>query len=88
MATIYKTINDVVEEYVRPTLGDWAKFYNVKDIAYEISYYRTIRDTDCVRFDRSCRILEDVHDPDSVFFDADIFWDVAEDNRKGNQYRG
>ena len=90
MTTSYKTINDVIEQYVRPTLGDRAKFYNLEDIAYEITYYRTIRDMDycghpeCVRLDRSCRILKDVHDPDSYFFDANMFWDVAEDNRKGN----
>ncbi len=82
MATSYKTINDVVGDYVLPTLGDWEKFYNVVDIAYEISYYPTIREADYVGFDRSCRILKDVHDPDSEFFDADMFWDVAEDNRK------
>ena len=85
MATSYKTIKDVIEEYVRPTLGDWAKFYNIEDIAYEITYYGTIRDEDCVRLDRSCRILKDVHDPDSQFFDADIFWDVAELYRKATE---
>ena len=84
MATSYNTINDVVDMYVRPTLGRWAKFYNLEAIAYEISYYPTISDTDCVRLDRSCRILKDVHDPDSEFFDAEMLWDVAEDNTKGN----
>ena len=84
MATSYNTINDIVDMYVRPTLGRWAKFYNLEAIAYEISYYPTISDTDCVRLDRSCRILKDVHDPDSEFFDAEMLWDVAEDNTKGN----
>ena len=84
MATSYNTINDVIELYVRPTLGRWAKFYNLEAIAYEITYNRTIRDKDCVRLERSCRILKNVHDPYSEFFDADMFWDVAEDNRKGN----
>ena len=86
MATSYKTINDVIEQYVRPALGDWAFLYNLEDIAYEITYYRTIRDTDCVRLDRSCLILKDVHDPYSVFFDPDMFWDIVADNTKGKCY--
>ena len=86
MTTIYNTIKDVVEKYVRPTLGDWAKFYNLEDIAYEITHYRTIRDEDCIRLDRSFLVLKDVHDPDSEFFDADMFWDVAECNRIAAKY--
>ena len=84
MATSFKTIDDVVEEYVRPTLSRWAKYYDLLSIAYEITYYPTVRDGDHVCLDRSQRILKDVHDPDSYFFDASVFWDVAEDNRKGN----
>ena len=82
--TNYKTIKDVIEQYVRPTLGRWAKFYDLEAIAYEITYYRTIREPNYVSLDLSCRILKDVHNPYSEFFDADMFWDVAEDNRKGN----
>ena len=84
MATSYKTIDDVVELYVRPTLGRWAKYYDLLSIAYEITYYPTVRDGDNVYLDRSRRILKSEHDPKSVFFDADMFWDVAEDNMKGN----
>ena len=82
MATTYKNIKDVVEKYVRPTLGDWARFYNLEYIACDISYYRTIREPNYVHLDRSCCILKDVHDPYSEFFDPDLFWDVAEHNRK------
>ena len=71
MATSYKTIDDVAEEYVRPRLGGWAKYFDLVSIAYEITYYRTVHP------DRSERILKDVHDPDSEFFDADMFWDVV-----------
>ena len=84
MATRFKTINDVVEEYVRPALGGWAEFYDIVSIAYEITFYLTVRDDDYVHFDRSQRILKDVHDPESKFFDADMFWDICEHYRKGN----
>ena len=84
MTTSFKTIDDVVERYVRPTLGGWAKLYNLEDIAYEITYCPIVRDGDYVCLYRSQRILIDVHDPYSEFFDADMFWAVAEDSRKGN----
>ena len=82
MTTSYKTINDVIEQYVRPTLGRTAKYYDLVSIAREITYYRTVRAGDTVYLDRSRRILKDVHDPESEFFDADMLWDVAEDYRK------
>ena len=84
MATSYKTIDDVVEEYVRPALGRQAKFYDLVSIAYKITYYRTVRDGEHVCLDRSQRVLKDVHDPESEFFTPDMFWYVAEDSRKGN----
>ena len=84
MATSYKTINDVVEEYVRPALGRQAKFFDLVSIAYEITFYPTIRTDDYVHLDRSQRVLKDVHDPESDFFDPDVFWDVAEHYRKEN----
>ena len=80
----YKTIKDVIELYVRPTLGKLAKFYDLEAIAFDITYYRTIREPNYVGLDLSCRVLKGVHNPYSEFFDADMFWDVAEDSRKGN----
>ena len=84
MATSYKTIDNVIEEYVRPTLGILARFYDCVSIAYEITYYPTVRDGEHVYLDRSRCILKDVHDPESEFFDAGVFWDICEYYRKGN----
>ena len=84
MATSYKTIDDVVEAYVRPALGRQAKFYDLVSIAYKITYYRRVWDGEHVCLDRSQRVLKDAHDPKSECFHADMFWYVAEDSRKEN----
>ena len=77
MATSFETINDVVEQYVRPTLGKWAKYYDLLSIAYEITYYPTVRDGEYVCLDRSQRVLKDVYDPSSEFFDVGMLLDVV-----------
>ena len=82
MATSFKTINDVVEEYVRPELGRRAELYDIVSIAREITYYRIVRDGYYVHLDRSQRILKDGYDPESEHFDEDMFWFICEHYRK------
>ena len=81
MATSFKTIDDVVEQYVHPTLGDYADDYDVRGIAEAISYYDDgycdgVRHADKAGF----RISESIESNIS----PQVYWDIVASYARGN----
>ena len=71
MATyLFTTIDDVVEYYVIPTLGDYAGDYDVRGIAEAISHYGQ----------EGFRIIESIQSDDN----PQAYWDIVASHARGN----
>ena len=81
MAYLFTDINDVVDRYVVPTLGDHADDYDVMGIAEDISYYDDgyrdgVRHADKAGF----RIFDSIESNIS----PQVYWDIVARHAKGN----
>ena len=81
MAYLFTDIDEIVERYVIPTLGEYADDYDVRGIAKDISYYDLGYRHGVKMYDQAgFRLIESIQSE----VNPQVYWDIVASYAKGN----